>query len=83
MVPDSCSTATALFCGIKANHKTAGVDPTVEMNDCEASLKKEAQVESFISWAQSAGKATGLYQISFLNNVYLLQNKKLISNSII
>lgn len=59
LVPDSCSTATALFSGIKVNQKTSGVDATVEVNDCEASLKKEAQVESFISWAQKAGKATG------------------------
>ncbi|XP_050308194.1 alkaline phosphatase, tissue-nonspecific isozyme-like [Anthonomus grandis grandis] len=59
LVPDSCSTATAMFTGIKANHKTAGVDSTVAVDDCAASRKKPAQVESFINWAQTAGKATG------------------------
>ncbi|XP_019762071.2 alkaline phosphatase, tissue-nonspecific isozyme isoform X1 [Dendroctonus ponderosae] len=59
LVPDSCSTATALFSGIKANHKTSGVDHTVNVNDCDASLKKSAQLESFIDWAQEAGKSTG------------------------
>ncbi|KAJ8981895.1 hypothetical protein NQ317_007287 [Molorchus minor] len=59
LVPDSCSTGTALFCGVKANHKTAGVDATVEKDDCEASMRKNAQLDSIISWAQDAGKSTG------------------------
>ncbi|XP_018569569.1 alkaline phosphatase [Anoplophora glabripennis] len=59
LVPDSCSTATALFCGVKANHKTAGVDATVEVDDCEASLVPEARLDSLITWAQQAGKSTG------------------------
>lgn len=58
-VPDSCATATALFCGIKANVKTCGVDSTVQMNDCEASLKANAQLTSIIEWAQHVGKSTG------------------------
>ncbi|XP_050298889.1 alkaline phosphatase 4-like [Anthonomus grandis grandis] len=61
LVPDSCSTATAMFTGIKANHKTAGVDWTVAVDDYAASRKKPAQVESFINWAQTAGKATGIF----------------------
>ncbi|KAK4874693.1 hypothetical protein RN001_014053 [Aquatica leii] len=59
LVPDSCSTATALFCGVKANVKTSGVDATVKYGDCAASLNKEAQLDSLISWAQAAGKRTG------------------------
>ncbi|CAG9773764.1 unnamed protein product [Ceutorhynchus assimilis] len=59
LVPDSCSTATALFSGVKANHKTSGVDNTVHLDDCAASLKKSAQLESFIDWAHEAGKSTG------------------------
>lgn len=59
LVPDSSSTATALFCGVKANQKTSGVDATVPQGDCEASLNKEARVKSIMSWAQDAGKATG------------------------
>lgn len=59
LVPDSCSTATALFSGVKANHKTSGVDATVDVDDCEASLKPEAHLDSIMSWAQESGKGTG------------------------
>ncbi|KAF5290837.1 hypothetical protein FQA39_LY14599 [Lamprigera yunnana] len=59
LVPDSCSTATALFCGAKANVKTIGVDATVTLGNCEDSLKSEHQLGSMIVWAQEAGKATG------------------------
>ncbi|XP_030745209.1 alkaline phosphatase-like isoform X2 [Sitophilus oryzae] len=59
LVPDSCSTATALFTGVKANHKTSGVDNTVAFNDCDASLKPRAQLDSIIQWANNAGKSTG------------------------
>lgn len=59
LVPDSCSTATALFCGVKANHKTSGVDATVDVDDCEASLKPESNLKSIIDWGQEAGKSTG------------------------
>ncbi|CAH0564133.1 unnamed protein product [Brassicogethes aeneus] len=59
LVPDSCSTATALFNGVKANQKTAGVDQTVRYNDCAASLKPSAQHDSIIDWGQAAGKSTG------------------------
>lgn len=58
-VPDSCATATALFCGVKANSKTCGVDATVKMDDCEASLKENAHLSSVIKWAQDVGKSTG------------------------
>ncbi|XP_076249978.1 alkaline phosphatase, tissue-nonspecific isozyme-like isoform X1 [Rhynchophorus ferrugineus] len=59
LVPDSCSTATALFTGVKANYKTSGVDNTVKVDDCEASLKKTAQLDSIMKWANDAGKSTG------------------------
>lgn len=58
-VPDSCATATALFCGVKTNVKTCGVDSTVKMNDCEASLNLKARHSSVLRWAQDADKSTG------------------------
>lgn len=58
-VPDSCSTATALFCGVKANTKTCGVDLSVKLDDCEATLKLKARMPSIIQWAQEVGKSTG------------------------
>ncbi|EZA61510.1 Alkaline phosphatase, tissue-nonspecific isozyme [Ooceraea biroi] len=58
-VPDSASTATALFGGVKTNCKVIGVDANVQLGDCEASLNRSNHVDSFITWAQAAGKATG------------------------
>ncbi|XP_043279539.1 alkaline phosphatase, tissue-nonspecific isozyme-like [Venturia canescens] len=58
-VPDSASTATALFSGVKTNYKVAGVDANVQLNDCEASLVESHRVQSIIAWAQEAGKDTG------------------------
>ncbi|KAI4456858.1 alkaline phosphatase [Holotrichia oblita] len=57
-VPDSCSTATAMFCGVKANQKTTGVDSTVDFEDCFGSLNPQARVSSIINWAQDAGFVT-------------------------
>lgn len=59
LVPDSSSTATALFTGMKINHKMTGVDPVVGLNDCEGSLKDEVKMDSIADWAQEAGKSTG------------------------
>nr|CAD7448443.1 unnamed protein product [Timema bartmani] len=58
-VPDSAATATAMFSGVKSNYKTGGVDQTVQLDDCEASLKPEAHLKSFVDWAILAGKDTG------------------------
>jgi len=58
-VPDSASTATALFGGVKTNYEVVGVDANVQLEDCEASLNENFHVDSFIAWAQASGKATG------------------------
>lgn len=63
-VPDSASTATALFGGIKNNYETAGVDATVKLDDCASSLNMENHVTSIIEWAQRAGKHTGNFNSS-------------------
>lgn len=57
--PDSASTATALFCGVKTNYHVFGVDGNVPVDDCEGSLLADNRVESIVSWAQRAGKSTG------------------------
>ncbi|CAL7933290.1 unnamed protein product [Xylocopa violacea] len=58
-VPDSASTATALFCGVKTNYEVAGVDANVPLGNCTASLNTDYHVDSIISWAQAVGKDTG------------------------
>lgn len=58
-VPDSTSTATALFGGVKTNYETGGVDSAVPLGDCEASLNSTHHVDSILQWAQNEGMSTG------------------------
>ncbi|XP_065561120.1 alkaline phosphatase, tissue-nonspecific isozyme-like isoform X2 [Artemia franciscana] len=55
--PDSASSATALFCGVKANLETIGLDSKGKFEDCISSLS--SRVPSIFDWAQQQGKATG------------------------
>ncbi|KAG8182044.1 hypothetical protein JTE90_013974 [Oedothorax gibbosus] len=57
-VPDSASTATALFTGTKTNSGAVGVSARAKINDCDSVFGNE--LTSILSWAQEAGKATGL-----------------------
>ncbi|ALC49837.1 CG16771 [Drosophila busckii] len=58
-VPDSFSTATALFGGVKSNYETGGVDSAVPLGNCSASLNEANHVQSIINWAQLDGMRTG------------------------
>lgn len=58
-VPDSMSTATALFGGVKANYETGGVDAAVPLGNCAVSLNSTHHVDSILQWAQSEGMSTG------------------------
>lgn len=58
-VPDSMSTATALFGGVKGNYQTGGVDEAVTLGDCRGTLNGKNQVLSIIELAQEAGMSTG------------------------
>ncbi|KAJ0176286.1 hypothetical protein K1T71_008460 [Dendrolimus kikuchii] len=60
MVPDSACSATALFCGVKANQETVGLDATVKHKDCPASLRPESRLNSLAALALKAGKSAGL-----------------------
>ena len=59
-VADSACTATAYLGGVKANFLTIGVNGKVELQDCTAAKNPVHQVTSIASWAQDAGKATGI-----------------------
>lgn len=65
-VADSACSATAYLCGIKANYGTIGVTGSVPRKDCATSADPEHHVTSIASWAQKAGKATGINQGSSL-----------------
>ncbi|XP_003694815.1 alkaline phosphatase [Apis florea] len=58
-VPDSASTATAMFGGVKTNFDLVGLDAHVTLNNCSESLKTDYHVDSIVSWAQTVGKDTG------------------------
>lgn len=58
-VPDSFSTATALFGGVKVNYETGGVDANVPLGNCSASLHAVNHVQTILNWAQVDGMRTG------------------------
>ncbi|KAI8043046.1 alkaline phosphatase [Drosophila gunungcola] len=58
-VPDSFSTATALFGGVKVNYETGGVDANVPLGNCAASLQEDHHVQTILKWAQVDGMRTG------------------------
>ena len=59
MVSDSASTATAMFCGVKVNLGTIGVDDSVHYLNCSASLQPEVRLTSLAALALKAGKSAG------------------------
>ncbi|CAL4117468.1 unnamed protein product, partial [Meganyctiphanes norvegica] len=58
-VADSAASATAYLTGVKANYFTLGVDHSVKLDNCHASLNPKSWLPSVIDWAQLAGKHTG------------------------
>ncbi|OXA46484.1 Alkaline phosphatase [Folsomia candida] len=59
-VADSACSATAYLCGIKANDATIGVTSKVLRGSCAGQADPTNQVSSVLSWAQAAGKSTGI-----------------------
>ncbi|XP_075217521.1 membrane-bound alkaline phosphatase-like isoform X2 [Lycorma delicatula] len=59
-VADSACSATAYLNGVKGNIETIGVTGAVANRDCEAMNEEQHHTSSIVSWAQAAGKATGL-----------------------
>ncbi|GIZ02737.1 hypothetical protein CEXT_565091 [Caerostris extrusa] len=53
-VPDSASTATALFSGTKTNSATIGVSARAKVNDCDSLFGNE--LTSILDWAQESGE---------------------------
>ncbi|XP_063223454.1 membrane-bound alkaline phosphatase-like [Bacillus rossius redtenbacheri] len=59
-VADSACSATAYLCGVKANRGTMGLSASAPRKSCEAMNNASNHVESIFTWAQEAGKSTGL-----------------------
>ncbi|XP_037935427.1 alkaline phosphatase-like [Teleopsis dalmanni] len=59
-VPDSFSTATALFGGVKTNYETGGLDSSVALGNCSAdALNSAHHIQTILKWAQIDGMNTG------------------------
>ncbi len=56
--PDSASTASAMFSGVKTNYETLGFDNSI-VNDDPYSELEATKVETILKWAQDAGMDTG------------------------
>jgi len=59
MVPDSASTATAMFSGVKTYSWTLGYDSQIIPEDPE-SVKDATPLPTILDWAQAGGKKTGI-----------------------
>jgi len=59
MVPDSSSTASAMFSGVKTNYYTVGYDNSIVKDDPYSQMKAN-RVETVLNWAQDAGMKTGI-----------------------
>ena len=56
--PDSSSTASAMFSGVKTNYKTMGYDNSIVFGSPESQLNA-TKVMTIMQWAQDSGKDTG------------------------
>ena len=56
--PDSASTASAIYSGVKTKYQTLGFDSGIYHND-EASEKTANKVKGILKWAQDAEMDTG------------------------
>jgi alkaline phosphatase len=56
--PDSASTASAMFSGVKTRSWTLGYDSSIVPEDPESMLEAR-EIETVLTWAQKAGKKTG------------------------
>ena len=59
MVPDSSSTASAIFSGVKTNYYTVGFDASIVRNNPHSQVNA-SRVETVLDWAQAAGMRTGI-----------------------
>ncbi|XP_045448087.1 membrane-bound alkaline phosphatase-like [Melitaea cinxia] len=59
-VADSACSGTAYLSGVKANSGTVGLSAVVKRGDCEGQRNSSNSVTGLMSWAQRAGKSTGI-----------------------
>ncbi|KAG8259034.1 hypothetical protein J6590_019511 [Homalodisca vitripennis] len=59
-VGDPACTSTAFLSGVKANYGTVGVTAEVPRGNCVLSQEPKNQVDTLLTWAQEAGKSTGI-----------------------
>ena len=59
-VPDSATTATALFTGVKTRFGMVGLDEQSQRSVCDNQAVERASVESIADWGARSGKDVGL-----------------------
>ena len=59
MTPDSASTASAMFSGVKTKYHTMGYDSHISHSD-PMTMSSANKVTTILQWAQEAGKDTGM-----------------------
>ncbi|KAG8323832.1 hypothetical protein J6590_106329, partial [Homalodisca vitripennis] len=59
-VGEPARTSTAFLSGVKANYGTVGVTAEVPRGNCVLSQEPKNQVDTLLTWAQEAGKSTGI-----------------------
>ena len=59
-MPDSAGTATAMFTGVKSNYAMLGFNSNAKYNECDVERNAKSQLSSIMTWAQMAGKHTGI-----------------------
>ena len=75
-MPDSAATASAIYSGVKTIGYSMGYDSSIDHDDPSSMLPGEAQeVTTVFTWAQEAGKSTGIA-------LFLLKNGKRYNNII-
>lgn len=59
-VADSACSVTAYLGGVKGTYRTIGLTGAGRYKECDTQLNTDNHVSSIMSWAQRAGKATGV-----------------------
>ena len=74
--PDSASTASAIYSGVKTKSRTFGFDSSIQHSD-PSTEKTAKKVKGILAWAQEADMDTGARVEESRDNAYVLQSAHL------
>lgn len=79
-ISESAAAATALFCGVKTNFESLGVDVTAGKDTC---ANVRSHTKSIMSWAQDENMKTGFVVAQIYNDEKLHFKRKLYENFVL